>query len=160
MKLPEPLVNARSSACPDCGCGVDKTESCSRCPLNKWGPILCSPEPGEYLAPSVIPLNSVLPPPQIKPPSVFALVQSAMKATAGWASKGFRHTDEASLQHRIETCRACEFWNPQGFHYTGRCMKCGCSTWAKLRMATERCPIGKWGPIPDPSEVSHTTNMS
>jgi hypothetical protein len=27
---------------------------------------------------------------------------------------------------------------------TGRCSKCGCSTWAKLRMASEKCPIDKW----------------
>lgn len=89
------------------------------------------------------------------------MVASAMMSAAKWVVKGMRHTSEEELTRRIETCRSCEFWNPQGFNHTGRCMKCGCSTWAKLRMATEKCPIGKWGPVdPNLSEVSHTTNKT
>jgi hypothetical protein len=48
------------------------------------------------------------------------------------------------LIERKSICQACEFWSPEGFRGTGKCTKCGCSTWVKLRMATERCPIGKW----------------
>jgi hypothetical protein len=49
-----------------------------------------------------------------------------------------------ALATREATCRACPEWDAQALNKTGRCRKCGCSTWAKLRMATERCPIGKW----------------
>jgi hypothetical protein len=48
------------------------------------------------------------------------------------------------LNFRMQLCKACEWWDAQALKGTGRCKKCGCSTWAKLRMATERCPIGKW----------------
>jgi len=72
------------------------------------------------------------------------MIKSATKSAALWASRGFEHTNEETLKTRIETCGKCEFWNSQALGGTGRCMKCGCSTWAKLRMATEKCPIGKW----------------
>ena len=66
------------------------------------------------------------------------------KATAKWAKEGMPVTDEETLKVRLETCKGCEFWDESGFVNTGRCKKCGCSTQAKLRMATEKCPIDKW----------------
>lgn len=72
------------------------------------------------------------------------MIKSATKSAALWASRGFQHTDEETLKTRLETCNKCEFWNKKAFGGTGRCMKCGCSTWAKIRMATEKCPISKW----------------
>ena len=66
------------------------------------------------------------------------------KATAKWAKEGMPITDEETLKVRLETCKGCEFWDESGFAKTGRCKKCGCSTQAKLRMATEKCPIDKW----------------
>jgi len=51
------------------------------------------------------------------------------------------------LATREATCRACPEWDAQALNATGRCRKCGCSTWAKLRMATEACPLGKWGAV-------------
>ena len=63
---------------------------------------------------------------------------------AHWALGGFQQADAAEHNRRLAICKACEFWDPSGFIGTGRCQKCGCSTWAKLRMATERCPVGKW----------------
>lgn len=81
-----------------------------------------------------------------------SMVKSAAESAKKWVTSGLQLADEEVLRERLKACRECEFWNPQGFRGTGRCMKCGCSTWAKLRMATEKCPVGKWGP------VSHTTN--
>ena len=66
------------------------------------------------------------------------------KATAKWAKEGMPVTNEETLKVRLETCKGCEFWDESGFAKTGRCKKCGCSTQAKLRMATEKCPIDKW----------------
>jgi len=57
---------------------------------------------------------------------------------------GFATTPPEALATRKATCRACPEWDAAALNSTGRCRKCGCSTWAKLRMATERCPIGKW----------------
>jgi hypothetical protein len=61
-----------------------------------------------------------------------------------FARSGFTTTPPEALATREATCRACPEWDAQALNATGRCRKCGCSTWAKLRMATERCPLGKW----------------
>jgi hypothetical protein len=53
-------------------------------------------------------------------------------------------TPPETLIIREATCRACPEWDAKALKGTGRCRICKCSTWAKLRMATERCPIGKW----------------
>jgi hypothetical protein len=59
----------------------------------------------------------------------------------------FSVTPPGVLATREATCRACPEWDATALTATGRCRKCGCSTWAKLRMATERCPLGKWEAI-------------
>lgn len=66
------------------------------------------------------------------------------KALLKWASSGFSPTSPDTLAKRMEICKACSEWDSKALNETGRCKKCGCSTWAKLRMETERCPIGKW----------------
>ncbi len=66
------------------------------------------------------------------------------KALSAWARSTFAATPPEILAEREATCRACPEWDAAALNATGRCRKCGCSTWAKLRMATERCPLGKW----------------
>jgi hypothetical protein len=61
-----------------------------------------------------------------------------------WGKSGFTATPPEILAEREAACRACPEWDAAALNATGRCRKCGCSTWAKLRMATERCPLGKW----------------
>ena len=63
---------------------------------------------------------------------------------AKFARSGFTTTDPDTLARRIDTCKACDLWHAAGMAGTGRCRKCGCSTQAKLRMASEKCPLGKW----------------
>lgn len=59
-------------------------------------------------------------------------------ALLDWVAKGMAITPPEELKTRQEACNSCE-------HFTGsRCKLCGCFTQAKLRMATEKCPIGKW----------------
>ena len=64
-----------------------------------------------------------------------------------FARAGFATTPPEALAQREAICRACPEWDAQALNGTGRCRKCGCSTWAKLRMATEECPLGKWQSI-------------
>lgn len=70
------------------------------------------------------------------------------------AGRFIRHgaptTPPEILAERKAACRACDQWDAQALKGSGRCKKCGCSTWAKLRMATERCPIGKWEAVLTP----------
>jgi len=79
-----------------------------------------------------------------KPPPIKVMARNLVKSTNKWISNGFAKTDNTTFEKRLEACQGCEFWNAKGFGGTGRCVKCGCSTWAKLRMATEKCPVGKW----------------
>lgn len=61
-----------------------------------------------------------------------------------WAVSGFLKAGKRQVHNRLSICQACEFWDGEAWNKTGRCKKCGCSTWAKIRLKTEKCPIGKW----------------
>jgi hypothetical protein len=78
------------------------------------------------------------------PPPLPQQAASLGKSLINWTSSGFAPTPPDILDAREATCRACPEWDAAALNNTGRCRKCGCSTWAKLRMSTERCPIGKW----------------
>jgi hypothetical protein len=78
-------------------------------------------------------------------PSLREQFEAAAQATGRFARSGFQTPPPDILANREATCRACPEWDAAALKGTGRCRKCGCSTWAKLRMATERCPLGKWG---------------
>jgi hypothetical protein len=134
--LPKPTQEFRRRRCTQvgCECVADVSDPCAQCPNGNWGPMLCE----GFYAPPEIEKN------QHQVPPIDSMVKSAIQSTARWAKNGLRITDEPTLKTRIQTCRDCSYWNSKGFKNTGRCMKCGCSTWAKLRMATEKCPIGKW----------------
>ena len=81
------------------------------------------------------------------PPSLPKQAANLGKALVNWTASGFSPTPPDILATREATCRACPEWDATAMGGTGRCAKCGCSTWAKLRMATERCPLGKWEPV-------------
>jgi hypothetical protein len=86
----------------------------------------------------------------IAPPTNHSLLHKVSllaHSIAPWAINGFELVDEETLANRMEICKGCEFWDTSGFVGTGKCKKCGCSTQAKLRMDTSKCPIDKWGPI-------------
>jgi len=72
------------------------------------------------------------------------MLERLMKSLKRFAKAGMPSVSPEALATREATCRACPEWDATALNATGRCRKCGCSTWAKLRMATERCPLGKW----------------
>lgn len=84
----------------------------------------------------------------IEPPTFFSKkidqAQNFTHAIARFTRSGFAATPPDILAQREATCRSCQEWDAEALNKTGRCKKCGCSTWAKLRMATEKCPLGKW----------------
>jgi len=54
-----------------------------------------------------------------------------------------RHqVSEEVLQQRLEICNACEHHTSDGA--LGRCKQCRCLYKQKIKLAYERCPIGKW----------------
>lgn len=82
--------------------------------------------------------------PKAKEPPLSTKVKTFSKSIYKWAKAGFLKTSKKQLAQRTEICRGCEFWDKKAWNGTGKCTKCGCSTWAKLRIKTEKCPIGKW----------------
>ena len=134
MILPKQLVDFRKNQCRQANlqCEAEFSNPCARCPNGHWGPMMCG---GLYSPPH----NTTN-----EPPSIEEMAKSIVESAERWIGGGLKISDSATLKTRLEACHGCEYWNPNGFRKTGRCMKCGCSTWAKLRMATEKCPIGKW----------------
>lgn len=49
--------------------------------------------------------------------------------------------DETTIQNRLATCAACEH-----FAAPASCRLCGCAATGKIRLLSESCPAGKWGP--------------
>lgn len=96
-------------------------------------------------------LSRLLPDKEDLPP-ISAMVKSFTEGIYAWARSGFTKASPGQIEERLSICRSCEWWNPEGFRGTGRCRKCGCSTWAKIRMTSSACPIGKWLQIPVEAE--------
>jgi len=80
-------------------------------------------------------------------PSIGAMASSLGTSLKKWVGSGLSNSTQEVIDMRLDICKGCELWDSQALKGTGRCRKCGCSTWAKIRMATEKCPIGKWGPV-------------
>lgn len=72
------------------------------------------------------------------------MLTSAGAAAAKWIKGGLKTLSEEKVQKRLDICKGCEFWDSAALKGTGRCRKCGCATWAKIRMPAERCPENKW----------------
>lgn len=152
--------------CRNCDAIHDFANPCASCPNGKWWPEFCTEQRlnpieliGKYMKLNQEDANSEIAKRgkelleniftsdkknEQNLPSLTDMTKSLFQSATRWMRNGLVTTDEETLKTRIETCKACEFWNPNGFNGTGRCTKCGCSTWAKLRMATEKCPLGKW----------------
>jgi hypothetical protein len=90
------------------------------------------------------------------PRSTVALVAEAGRAVTRWASSGFRTVDEPVFEQRWAACTACPelIEPPETIVYRVAvakvsddrvCGACGCVAARKARLATERCPRGRWG---------------
>lgn len=92
--------------------------------------------------------------PESSPLSKTQLAINFARSMGQWAMSGFkiasaevlkeRHAQcEGDIEGGIPRCPHFASWN--GFSIA-RCGKCGCSM-LKTYIATEKCPIGKWGPV-------------
>ena len=77
-------------------------------------------------------------------PSITAQIKSLTTSTINWVASGMPFANSELLSTRTETCKSCDQWDSSALGGTGKCNICGCSTSLKLRMTTEKCPIGKW----------------
>jgi hypothetical protein len=126
--LPMAVIEHRKLLCQACSCKVEFESPCASCPNGKWKEQFC-----------------------ISPPSLKKQISSLAKSSQRWIRSGLRLSDQKTIQQRVDICSKCEFWEQNALIQTGRCMKCGCSTWAKIRVATEKCPVGKWLPLAEQS---------
>jgi hypothetical protein len=69
-------------------------------------------------------------------PSVGDLVRGAVGVAK--AALGVQAAPDETVRARWAECLACDS------HDAGRCTACGCFTGAKVRVAGETCPRGKW----------------
>ena len=81
---------------------------------------------------------------KIQEPDSFKKAESLLISSISWMQSGFEIANESETSKRKSICKDCEHWISSAWNGTGKCKLCGCSTWAKIRIATERCPIGKW----------------
>lgn len=83
----------------------------------------------------------------IAPPSPRELINLSIEAATKWSKAGLPNAPKHIVKTRNKICNECEFWDSKAMMKTGQCKICGCSTWAKIRMSTEKCPIGKWNSL-------------
>jgi hypothetical protein len=77
-------------------------------------------------------------------PTVTKMAQTFAESIVQWAKKGFKVVTEEEYNQRLDICKACPVWDGSALNGGGRCRECGCATQAKLKIATERCPLDKW----------------
>lgn len=79
------------------------------------------------------------------PPTITEMTRNFAGAMLRWAGSGFATVDEVAFRLRLAQCRACPHWDEAARAGAGKCNhpKCGC-TKAKLWLASERCPLGRW----------------
>ena len=83
------------------------------------------------------------------PPMLSKRLRTYLTALRRWVKAGRPTRTDADVEAILaEHCRPCEQYDAQ--HQA--CNECGCRVTAgavaitnKLRMATETCPLGKWG---------------
>ena len=95
--------------------------------------------------------------PPISPPSLGQQAKSFSKSVYDFISAGAPVASSEVVAQRLAICQGCDYHGPDPIFNSveGRCLKCGCLLKAKIRMATESCPIARWGPIsPIESEPS------
>jgi hypothetical protein len=77
-------------------------------------------------------------------PSAKKMAEYASGSIAKWINSGLKLASKEETEKRRQICISCPFWDSLALNSTGRCKKCGCSTWAKIKLATESCPEKKW----------------
>lgn len=77
------------------------------------------------------------------PLSTMQMAKNLASSAANWAANGFEMSDDKTLEVRKAACDSCVYWEDSARLGMGKCQKCGCTS-LKLKLATEKCPIGKW----------------
>lgn len=93
-------------------------------------------EPGDFECPFGVP----------RPDQVVELgIKSVIRGAVGLAKAKFNlePVEAPTLEQRLAICESC----PEHLSEFDKCRICGCNIPAKCRVASEKCPLGKWGPV-------------
>lgn len=71
-------------------------------------------------------------------PGAVAMAGNLGKSLIEWSASGFKTCEGDELKKRLELCSSCQYL------INKRCLKCGCFVEVKTRLATSKCPVGKW----------------
>jgi hypothetical protein len=80
------------------------------------------------------------------PPTAKAMVRNFIRAMASFAASGWKCASEEKMQHRLEICRRCSYWEEDARVGLGKCNHpgCGCSMKIKLWIDSVECPQKFW----------------
>lgn len=71
-----------------------------------------------------------------------------LRAGRAWLKAGAPVTPPEVREARRALCDACDYFRPAGNLGLGKCTAPGCGcTRGKLWLATEKCPLNKWGAV-------------
>ena len=65
----------------------------------------------------------------------------------------FNFTPDKQSVERMKMCLQCEYF----YKPTKQCMQCSCFMPIKVRLRSQSCPVGKWGPVDNTQEDQQTT---
>lgn len=97
-------------------------------------------EPPPAVASRPAPAPDPAPPAPAEGPSLFQKAVNLGKAVVDHVAAGMHAADDATVESRWATCRACEMFDAEKVV----CRACGCHLEIKIRWAEQKCPIGKW----------------
>jgi hypothetical protein len=70
--------------------------------------------------------------------NIVALAFQASKEASSWIIGGAKVCASDIILKRLDECGRCEHFKDS------KCGRCGCYMSIKAKMATSKCPIGKW----------------
>jgi hypothetical protein len=76
--------------------------------------------------------------------SIFEVGKSLVNSARDFAVSGMELASTDTYNGRLDICKACEHYDPSGYNNTGKCSICKCSTVAKPKLASAKCPIERW----------------
>jgi len=77
-------------------------------------------------------------------PGLAKMATNLTKAVVDFTKSGFAVASDEKYAERLDICNACPKLDQVAFGGTGRCLACGCSIKAKLKILSSTCPLEKW----------------
>lgn len=122
----------------------EQIKICEQCKFASGKKIWCSKfgfyfkEPSKIIQPDknlILPMQPQASVQRAKP-TLLQMASDFAKAMLRWSGKGFACVSKDEYIKRRSICSECT----NGW----RCPHCGCMLWAKVALATEKCPGNKW----------------